>query len=124
ELFRYLAEEEEKHLKTFQGFYDTLKEGLETTPYNWEEAKLYLEALVDSRFFTGPDQAIDLAKEAKDELEAINSAISFEKDTLLFFYEMLEVIKPQDRDLVKKIIGEEKKHVRRLSTMKGELPQP
>ncbi len=27
-----------------------------------------------------------------------------EKDTLLFFYEMLEVIKPQDRDLVKKII--------------------
>lgn len=27
-----------------------------------------------------------------------------EKDTLLFFYEMLEVIKSQDRDLVKKII--------------------
>ncbi|GAH25859.1 unnamed protein product, partial [marine sediment metagenome] len=31
----------------------------------------------------------------------------------------LEVVKPGDRDLVKKIIGEEKKHIRRLSTMKG-----
>ncbi|GAH27157.1 unnamed protein product [marine sediment metagenome] len=69
ELFRGLAEEEEKHLKIFQGFYDTLKERPETTPYNWEEAKLYLKALVDSRFFTGPDRAINLAREAKDSQE-------------------------------------------------------
>ena len=124
ELFRYLAGEEGKHLKTFQGLYDTLKEGPETTPYNWEEAKLYLKALVDSRFFTAPDQAINLAKEAKSELEALNSAINFEKDTLLFFYEMLEVIKPGDRDLVKRIVEEEKKHVRRLSTLKSKLPMP
>ena len=121
DLFQYLAEEEEKHLRTFQGLYDTLKERPETTPYNWEEAKLYLKALVDSRFFAGPDKAINLAKEAKSELEAINSAIHFEKDTLLFFYEMLEVIKPRDRDLVKKIIEEEKKHIGRLSSMKGKL---
>jgi len=124
ELLQYLAEEEGKHLKTFQGFYDTLKEGPETTPYNWEEAKLYLKALVDSRFFTGSDKAIQMAKEAKSEIEAVNSAINFEKDTLLFFYEMLEVIKSHDRDLVKKIIEEEKKHIRRLSTMKGKLTKP
>jgi rubrerythrin len=121
ELFRYLAGEEEKHLKIFQDFYDTLKKRPETPPYNWEEAKLYLKALVDSKFFTGPDTAVNLAKEAKSEPEAINSAINFEKDTLLFFYEMLEVVKPGDRDLVKKIIEEEKKHIRRLSTMKSEL---
>ena len=124
ELFRYLAEEEGKHLQAFQGFYDTLKEGPETTPYNWEEAKLYLKALIDSRFFTRPDQAINLAKEAKSEREALNSAINFEKDTLLFFYEMLEVIKLGDRNLVKKIIEEEKKHVRRLSALKGKLTKP
>ncbi len=118
-LLQYLAEEEGKHLKAFQGFYDTLEEGPETTPYNWEEAKLYLKALVDSRFFTGSDKAIQMAKEAKSEIEAVNSAINFEKDTLLFFYEMLEVIKSHDRDLVKKIIEEEKKHIRRLSTMKS-----
>lgn len=119
ELFRYLAEEEGKHLKVFQGLYNSLKQGPETTPYNWEEAKLYLKALVDSRFFTGSDKAINLVKEAKSEIETVNSAINFEKDTLLFFYEMLEVIKSQDRDLVKKIIEEEKKHIRRLSTMKS-----
>ena len=124
ELFRYLAEEEGEHLKTFQGFYDTLKKGPEVTPYDWEEAKLYLKALVDSRFFTGPDKAINLAQEAKSELEAVNSAIGFEKDTLLFFYQMLEVVKLGDRDLVKKIIEEEKKHIRKLSTMKSDLTKP
>ncbi len=119
ELFRYLAEEEEEHLKTFQGLYNLLKEEPETTPYNWEEAKLYLEALVDSKFFAGPDTAVNLAKEAKDKLEVINSAMSFEKETLLFFYQMLEMIKSQE--LVRKIIGEEKKHIRRLSTVKSKL---
>ena len=121
ELFRYLAEEEEKHLKTFQGLYNLLKEKPEITPYNWEEAKLYLEALVDSKFFAGPDAAINLAKEAKDELEVIYAAIEFEKDTLLFFYQILEMIKSQEQELVKKIIEQEKKHIQKLSTMKSKL---
>jgi len=121
ELFQYLAEEEEKHLKTFQDFYNTLKEKPEITPYNWEEAKLYLEALVDSKFFASPEKAINLAKEAKDELEVINLAMNFEKETLLFFYQILEMIKSQEQELVKKIIEQEKKHIQRLSTMKGKL---
>jgi len=121
ELFQYLAEEEEKHLKTFQNFYNTLKKKPEITPYNWEEAKLYLEALVDSKFFASPEKAINLVKEAKDELEVINSAMSFEKETLLFFYQILEMIKSQEQELVKKIIEQEKKHIQRLSTMKSEL---
>ena len=121
ELFQYLAEEEEKHLKTFQNFYNTLKEKPEITPYNWEEAKLYLEALVDSKFFASPEKAINLAKEAKDELEIINSAMNFEKETLLFFYQILEMIKSQEQELVKKIIEQEKKHIQRLSTMKSKL---
>ena len=121
ELFQYLAEEEGKHLKTFQNFYNTLKEKAEITPYNWEEAKLYLEALVDSKFFASPEKAINLAKEAKDELEIINSAMNFEKETLLFFYQILEMIKSQEQELVKKIIEQEKKHIQRLSAMKSRL---
>ena len=121
ELFQYLAEEEEKHLKTFQDFYNTLKEKPEITPYNWEEAKLYLEALVDSKFFASPEKVINLAKEAKDELEVINSAMNFEKETLLFFYQILEMIKSQEQELVKKIIEQEKKHIQRLSIMKSKL---
>ncbi len=121
ELFQYLAEEEEKHLKTFQDFHNTLKEKPEITPYNWEEAKLYLEALVDSEFFASPEKAINLAKEAKDELEVIYAAIEFEKDTLLFFYQILEMIKSREQELVKKIIEQEKKHIQRLSTVKSKL---
>jgi len=123
ELLGYLAGEEEKHLKTFQGLYDVLKERGEQAPYNWEEAKLYLKALIDSRFFTGPDKAIQMAKESKSEIEALNSAIGFEKETLLFFYGMLKVVKPAKNNLIKKIIEEEKKHVRKLSDMKSRITQ-
>ena len=101
--------------------YNILKEEPEITPYNWEEAKLYLEALVDSKFFASPEKAINLAKEAKDELEVIYAAIDFEMDTLLFIYQILEMIKSQKQELVKKIIEQEKKHIQRLSTMKSKL---
>lgn len=121
ELFQCLAEEEEKHLKTFQDFYDTLKKKAEITPYNWEEAKLYLEALVDSKFFASPEKAINLVKEAEDELEVIYAAIDFEKDTLLFFYQILDMMRSQEQELVKRIIEQEKKHIQRLSAMKSKL---
>ena len=120
-LFQYLAEEEEKHLRTFEGLYNALKEKPETTPYNWDEAKLYLEALVDSKFFASPEKAINLAKKAKDELEVLYAAIDFEKETLLFFYQILEMIRSQEQELVRKIIEQEKRHVQRLSTMKSAL---
>lgn len=121
ELFQHLAEEEEKHLKTFQSFYNTLKKEAEITPYNWEEAKLYLEALVDSKFFASPEKAINLAKEAKDELEVIYAAIDFEKDTLLFFYQILDMIRSREQELVKRIIEQEKKHIQRLSATRSKL---
>jgi len=39
----------------------------------------------------------------------------FEKDTLLFFYELLNVTPPKARDAAKAIVEEEKRHVQLLS---------
>jgi rubrerythrin len=41
-------------------------------------------------------------------------AIGFEKETLLFFYDLRERIPDADRAVVEKVIAEEKRHVQRL----------
>ena len=49
-----------------------------------------------------------------DAQQAINLAIGFEKETLLFFYDLRERIPEKDRPVVENVIEEEKRHIRRL----------
>ncbi len=53
--------------------------------------------------------------------EAINMALRIEetKDTLLFYYDLRELMREADRPLVNEIIREEKAHVRRLAGLLG-----
>jgi rubrerythrin len=88
---------------------------------DWDEISEYIKATTDSRFFIGEEKAIKYAKNAKDAEEAIDIAIGFEKDTLLFFYEILNVTPEGSKDAAQKIVNEEKRHVRLLSEKKKEL---
>ncbi len=120
ELFEYLAAQELEHLRVFEKFGEEL-DGSTVIPEAWEEVSEYIKATTDSRLFVGEDKAINIAKTAQDAAEAIQIAIGFEKDTLLFFYEVLNVTPQKSRDAVQKIIDEEKKHVRLLSDIKREI---
>jgi len=114
ELFEYLAGEEQRH---YDYFYKLSKESgniiIQTD--DWEDISEYIKATTDSRFFIGEDKAIKAAKDAKDVLEAINIAIGFEKDTLLFFYELLNVTPEGSKKAAQAIVDEEKKHIMLLS---------
>ena len=47
----------------------------------------------------------------------VRKAIDFEKDTLLFFYGLRDLVQPVNQRLVDGIIGEEKKHIRELAAI-------
>lgn len=121
ELFDFLANEELRHMETFNGIKNKLKTTPYTLPYDWEEAKLYLKAITESRFFVGPDKIINLMEETKNEKELINLAILFEKETLLFYYEILNLVAGEETPTVLKLINEEKNHIKKLEIIKGEL---
>jgi len=114
ELFDHLAGEEARHYRTFEKLAREYPE-LEVDAEEWEQTSAYLKATSDSRFFIGEDKAIRLAKTVKEPLAAIAIAIGFEKDTLLFFYELLNVTPPASRETAKAIVEEEKRHVQLLS---------
>lgn len=114
ELFEFLAEQENRHYR----FFERLKSQapvLDVDVAEWEQATEYIKATTDSRFFIGEDRAIALARSAEDAAQAIDYAIGFEKDTLLFFYELLNVTSGESKKAAKNIVDEEKRHVTMLS---------
>jgi len=118
--YKYLADMEGQHIKTFQGMLNTAGEYGPPEMYT-EEYDLYLRALVDSVVFTNDQVARKMAENARSSAEAIQIALGAEKDSILFYMEMRDLVRSSDRDLVNNIIEEEKSHLRRLTELKRGL---
>ena len=114
ELFEYLAGQEVIHYQVFQKLSQSVSESPFMTDEEWDLYLDYLNGTVQSAFFEGTDKALALAGTVTDSQTAIQMAIGFEKETLLFFYDLRERIPDKDRPVVEKIIAEEKRHIRRL----------
>jgi rubrerythrin len=116
-LFRYLADEEKRHKQLFAG----LEGAIVTTdidPTTWEEAQEYIAATVDGAFFARTDAPIRAVPQAATVAEMLRQAIAFEKETLLFFYSLRDLVTPTNRPLIDEIMAEEKKHIRQLARIK------
>jgi rubrerythrin len=120
ELFEFLADQEIAHYRFFEKLSSSIPQ-LTIDAEEWEETSAYIKATTDSRFFVGEDRAIQLAKTATSPAHAIDLAIGFEKDTLLYFYELVKVTPPESRGAAEQIVEEEKRHVKMLSERKQSL---
>jgi rubrerythrin len=114
-LFEYLAGQEVLHYQIFQKLSQSIHEAPFMTDDEWKLYLDYLSGTVQSAFFEGVDKALALAETVTDAQQAIHMAIGFEKETLLFFYDLRERIPEADRPVVEKIVDEEKQHIRRLA---------
>jgi rubrerythrin len=120
-LFKYLAEEENKHITDFQKLYDIVKESGESIFGNYEEFKAYMESFADSKFLTNFTREADALKGSTDIKKILDFAIGFEKETLLFYYGLMDFISEKGKPIVKDIIEQEKKHIMELGAIKKVL---
>ncbi len=121
ELFTYLAEEETKHEAIFAALMERLGKIDLPAWSTQDEYSQYLNALIESHaLFTGGLAAKYMA-DAEDEETAIRLAMSFEKDTLLFFVEMEALVPESEKAAVHQCIEEERLHLRRLQAMLAQL---
>ena len=120
DLFSFLAKEEQRHYDFFHKLSE-MSGNLIIQDEDWEDISEYIKATTDSRFFIGEEKAIQAAKNVNNIREAIDIAISFEKDTLLFFYELLNVTPEGSKEAAKKIVDEEKRHILLLSEKRKDL---
>ncbi len=115
-LFDILAGQELRHERVFSQLKEKIKdENLE----GWEEASQYLRAIVESEFFLGRNKSLTSIENMKSSEDAVQHALGFEKETLLYYYSLKDVVK--EKEIVNEIIEEEKSHIRRLSEFKKKL---
>ena len=118
ELFALLAEKELNHEKVFTELKSLIGD---QEPEGWDEASLYLRAMVESEFFLGSNKSLASIQNISSIREAVDFAIAFEKETLLYFIGLKDAV--QQKDIVKSIIDEEKSHIRWLAALKMALPK-
>ena len=121
--FQYLADMEREHAKIFQSMLDEADKYQLPEAYTGEYTD-YLQALVDSTVFTDEMATSEMATRASSDVEALELAIGAEKDSILFYYEMRDVMPQRAHSTVNKIIAEEKTHLRQLSELKKKLGTP
>ncbi|MCK4361703.1 MAG: ferritin family protein [Dehalococcoidia bacterium] len=115
-IYEYLAVEEKKHIEIFQNMLGSLADYTPPETYT-EEYDRYLKALIDSAVFRDDQTAREMAQRSASEAEAIQIAISAEKDSILFYSNLRELVRRSDREAVDKIIEEERSHLRQLSDL-------
>ncbi len=115
-LFELLAIHESKHGERFSELMDKLPD---KEPEGWDEVTLYLGALIDSEFFLGKDKCLPSLEHVKTVQEAINYALCFERETLLFYYTLREAT--AQKEIVDAIIKEEKSHIVWLNNLRKSL---
>ncbi len=118
DIFRHLAQMEGQHIQIFQGMLNESNRYLEIET---KEHISYLQTLADNAIFTDEMVTSELATQADSDVKALELAIVAEKDSLLFYYQMRDMVPRQAYPEVNKIIDEEKSHLRLLSELKKRL---
>jgi rubrerythrin len=122
QVFQNLADMEREHIRIFQ---DILTEAGKYQPSEAtteeEEYAGYLQALTDNAVFTDDMITSEMATQADSDIEAVELGISAEKDSILFYYEMRDIMPRQALPMMNRIITEEKSHLRQLSEVKQKL---
>ena len=118
-----LAHEESIHMELFRNLIKALPESGpygDYAPY-MEEASGYLKALAASEVFTKPEEGSKLSLTVRGEKEVIDYAIQMEKDSLLFYLEMKNMIRKNDKAVIDNLIDQEKGHLSKLTAIKNDF---
>ena len=113
--FAYFSVEEARHETIFQTMVTRLG-GVELpTGSDDEEYALYIQSLVEAHSIFDPETMASLQGEDLDVKKAVRKAMSFEKDSIIFFMEMRNLVPESEKKFVDECIEEERVHLRMLA---------
>jgi rubrerythrin len=121
DLFNYLSAEENKHKQKFAEILKSAGGYQISEIYYATEYMGYMRAIADERVFTKDVSYIDLARELVSPKQAIDVAIAFEKDTIIFLHEMLDMFDQYEKSAIEQLLAEERMHISKLAELKRDL---
>ena len=115
-VYDYLAAAEKRHLKTFKRLW--VNSGKSSPPESYKgEYRNYLIALLKDRVF--PSSAAARSRAARSgPRAALETGIKAEKDSILFYSGLSDLIPRNNRAAIQRVLAEEKRHLRRLMDYK------
>jgi rubrerythrin len=119
DIFKYLATEEGKHINAFQNMLEKVHKYEPPESYPGEYFS-YRNALASEYVFTQKDKGKEIAKNTKNDREAIGLGIKFEKDSIVFYEGMKNVVPDHQRGVIDALIVQEKAHLLKLFELKKE----
>jgi rubrerythrin len=118
----HMSVQEQEHADRYKSFLAGLGGDYKPTVQKFDgEYEGYLNALLESRAFTSPEDAAAQARATTDITSALDVAINMERDTLLFYIEMRNLVDNDKQKYIQDIIDEEKNHVYELTELKKTL---
>lgn len=117
DIFLYAAGEEVKHRQIYEGLLKTAEDYQPPEAYP-EEYFQYLRFYAGEHIFVKKEAVEQKALGVKSDVEAIDLAIGFEKDSILFYLEMKNLVPEAEKKIIDKIIEEEHRHYNKLVEMK------
>jgi rubrerythrin len=120
EVFAYLSEEEEKHIERFEKILAGVKKYEPAEAYT-DDYFAYLKALSDEYVFTKEKKGLEMSGSVKTDLRAVEMGIGFEKDSILFYHEMKNLVPEDETGVINKLINEEKEHLKKLERLRKKL---
>jgi rubrerythrin len=114
ETLEFLAGEEVKHQQYFLEILSRM-DAIEIPAGSREsEYWAYVNDLIDSHFLFDDSLNRRLMAKALSDIEAVHLAMGFEKESILFFTEMKDLVPRGEVPTVEKCILEERRHLRKL----------
>ena len=120
ESFSFLAKEEEKHIAAFQEILRKAEQYEPAQSYPGEYLA-YMNALASDHIFTQKDKGKSTARGIKTDKEAVDMALGFEKDSIIFYEGMKRMVPAYDQKIIDELIIQEQAHVSKLSALKKDL---
>lgn len=115
-----IAQMEDEHERRFRGLLDQLGD-YEPKGESYEgEYASYMSYLLEGRIFPTGDESKALAERQMSDEEAVETAMGMERNTLLFYHEMLRFVPEEHHALLEDIIDEERQHVSDFAKYKEE----
>lgn len=123
ELIEKLRDQEREHEHFFKKLRDSSEDIQLLDPgSDTELISNYLRSIISYRLFTNDNAAIQAVNRSENEIEVLESAIRFEKDTILYFQGINDLlVDPEIKNILSKIIMEEISHVLWLTLNKDKL---
>lgn len=123
-IFLDLAKWESKHIELFKKWKERLPDSAKREDLfdPNQELNLYLKATADSHVFIKNKDIPELASKCKTPIDALQLAVTFEKDSVVFYTTMKKLVPDQlGKSEMDTLIDEEISHIFMLTQKKREL---